>query len=56
MILFPRAPRRPRRQECLQDCPARETGDPVDCSCAEQLDRLYDDACEQAYDEWKERE
>ncbi len=54
MSLLPRTPTRRREIRCYPDCTAQETGDPADCHCAERDDAAYSDACEQAYDEWKD--
>lgn len=54
MSLFPRAPHRPRDVRCFDDCPAHETGNPADCTCAERDDAAYDAECERRLDQWRD--
>ena len=51
---FPRPPRRPRELRCYPDCPAQETADPRDCTCAERDDAAYDAECERRLDAWRD--
>lgn len=44
-----------RRAECLEDCAARETGRPEDCSCAERFEDLYDQEMEARVDRLRDR-
>lgn len=53
---LPTPPRRRRTLRCYDDCPAQDTGDPRDCTCAARDDDAYDAECERRVDEWRERD
>ena len=47
---LPRPPRRHSVIRCYADCPAQETSDPADCTCAQRDADAYDAACDARLD------